>query len=193
MLSHSRRTWIAGALAAGSAWLAGCGSRTVRAAVKPEADRKKAPEFALKDAQGRVAKLSDYKGKVVLLNFWATWCGPCKIEIPWFADFEQRFKDKGFAVVGVSMDDDGWESVKPYIEEKKVNYRIVIGTEETADIYGGVSSLPTSFLIDRQGKIASAHVGLVSKSVYQNEIEHLLANNPGGTSDAGAKSAGGAK
>ncbi|MBI4906879.1 MAG: TlpA family protein disulfide reductase [Acidobacteria bacterium] len=193
MLSFTRRTYIASGLASCAAWLAGCGSRTVRAAVKPESDRKKAPEFALKDVHGRVAKLSDYKGKVVLVNFWATWCGPCKIEIPWFADFEQRFKDKGFAVIGVSMDDDGWESVKPYIEEKKMNYRVVIGTEETADIYGGVSSLPTSFLVDRQGKIASTHIGLVSKSVYQNEIEHLLANNSGGSSTAGAKPAGGAK
>lgn len=189
MLSLTRRGWLAASgLSAFTAWLAGCGSSSVRAAVKAEKDRKQAPEFALKDAQGRVAKLSDYKGKVLLVNFWATWCGPCKIEIPWFADFEQRFKDKGFAVIGISMDDDGWESVKPYIEEKKMNYRVVIGTEETADIYGGVSSLPTTYLIDRQGKIASVHVGLVSKSVYQNEIEHLLANNPGSTTDSGVKS-----
>src|SRR5258708_4033486 len=110
-----------------------CGlPRSVRAAVKPEKDRKSAPEFSLKDAQGRTVKLSEYKGKVVLLNFWATWCGPCKIEIPWFTDFEQKYKDRGFAVLGVSMDDDGWESVKPYIEAKKVNYRVVLGSDEVA-------------------------------------------------------------
>ncbi len=193
MNNVTRRHWLWASAGAWASWLVGCTSRPVKAAVKPEKDRKKAPEFALKDAQGRVAKLSDYKGKVLLVNFWATWCGPCKIEIPWFADFEQRFKDKGFAVIGISMDDDGWESVKPYIEEKKMNYRVVIGTEELADIYGGVSSLPTTFLVDRQGKIASAHVGLVSKGVYQNEIEHLLANKPGGTSDDDVKSAAGAK
>src|SRR4051812_21506058 len=111
----TRRGWMSAGLG-GLAYLIGCNSRPVRAAVKPEKDRRKAPEFSLKDAQGRLAKLSDYKGKVLLVNFWATWCGPCKIEIPWFADFEQRFKDKGFAVIGISMDDDGWESVKPYIE-----------------------------------------------------------------------------
>jgi cytochrome c biogenesis protein CcmG/thiol:disulfide interchange protein DsbE len=149
-------------------------SQSVRAAVKPEKDRKAAPEFELKDAHGRTAKMSEYKGKVVLLNFWATWCGPCKIEIPWFVDLEQRYKDRGFAVLGVSMDEEGWEIVKPYIEARKMNYRVVIGTDEVADLYGGVDSLPTSFIIDQQGKIAGVHVGLVSKNVYENEIKQLL-------------------
>lgn len=74
------------------------------------------------------------------------------------------------------MDEDGWEAVKPYIEKQKVNYRVVVASDEVADLYGGVSSLPTSFVLDRQGKIADVHVGLVSKSVYQNEIEQLLDN-----------------
>ena len=71
--------------------------------LKPAADRKAAPAWTLKDSDGRAVSLSDYKGKVVLLNFWATWCGPCKIEIPWFVEFEQKFKDRGFAVLGVAM------------------------------------------------------------------------------------------
>ena len=104
----------------------------MKAAVKPEQERKTAPEFALKDEDGKTVKLSDYKGKVVLLNFWATWCGPCKIEIPWFMDFEQTYKDKNFAVLGVSLDEDGWDAVKPYIKEKKINYRVMIGTEAVA-------------------------------------------------------------
>lgn len=171
------RRWMAGATLAAFGMLAlGCGQGSVRAEVKAEKDRKTAPSFTLKDSTGKTVQLSDYKGKVVLLNFWATWCGPCKIEIPWFIDFEQRYKDRGFAVLGISMDEDGWEAVKPYLETKKVNYRVVIGTDEVADLYGGVSSLPTSFVIDRQGKIASAHVGLVSKSVYQDDIEQLLDN-----------------
>lgn len=185
----------AAALAAAVVWMSACSpARTVSAAVKAEKDRKPAPEFTLKDSHGRVAKLSEYKGKVVLLNFWATWCGPCKIEIPWFIDFEQRFKDRGFAVLGVSMDEDGWEAVKPYLTERKVNYRVVIGNDEVADQYGGVSSLPTSFLVDKTGRIASVHVGLVSKSVYQNEIEQLLENkvtDVGGAGESGA--AGGSK
>ncbi|MBL8179691.1 MAG: TlpA family protein disulfide reductase [Bryobacterales bacterium] len=185
--------WVATAtVAALSVFLAGCSSQgSVRAAVKAEKDRNKAPGFTLKDATGRSVQLADYKGKVVLLNFWATWCGPCKIEIPWFIDFEQRYKDRGFAVLGVSMDEDGWEAVKPYIETKKVNYRVVIGTDEVADLYGGVSSLPTSFLIDRQGKIASTHVGLVSKSVYQNDIEQLLDNRGPVAEERTAPAAGG--
>jgi peroxiredoxin len=142
--------------------------------VKPDATRKQAPEFALKDSDGRTVTLADYKGKVVLLNFWATWCGPCKIEIPWFADFEQKYKDRGFAVLGVAMDEEGWEVVKPYLAESKVNYRVILGNDTVAGLYGGVESLPTTFVLDRDGKIASTHVGLVSKSDYENEIMQLL-------------------
>jgi thiol-disulfide isomerase/thioredoxin len=86
-----------------------------------------APDFSLTDANGFRVKLSDDRGKVVLLNFWATWCGPCKIEIPWFIEFENIYKNRGFAVLGVSMDDDGWRAVKPFLREKAVNYRVVLG------------------------------------------------------------------
>jgi cytochrome c biogenesis protein CcmG/thiol:disulfide interchange protein DsbE len=142
--------------------------------VKTDAERKAAPSFSLKDVDGRTVTLADYKGKVVLLNFWATWCGPCKIEIPWFSDFEQKYKDRGFAVLGVAMDEEGWEIVKPYIAKNKVNYRILAGDDATAQMYGGVESLPTTFMIDAEGRIASTHVGLVSKSDYENEIVQLL-------------------
>jgi cytochrome c biogenesis protein CcmG/thiol:disulfide interchange protein DsbE len=118
--------------------------------------------------------LSDYKGKVVLLNFWATWCGPCKVEIPWFVEFEQKYKDRGFAVVGVSMDEDGWEVVRPYLEKTRVNYRVVIGDDKVAQDFGGVESLPTTFILDKAGKTVSTHIGLVSKSDYENEIVALL-------------------
>ena len=149
-----------------------------REQVKSNADRKPAPEFSLKDADGRTVTLADYKGKVVLLNFWATWCGPCKIEIPWFIDFEQKYKDRGFAVLGISMDEEGWEIVKPYIEKNKMNYRNMMGTDTVAQLYGGVDALPTTFLIDASGKIASTHVGLVSKSDYENGIIELLLDGP---------------
>ncbi len=142
--------------------------------VKNAGDRKQAPDFELKDSDGKSVKLSDYKGKVVLLNFWATWCGPCKIEIPWFIDFETQLKDKGFAVLGVSLDEEGWDIVKPYIDSKKVNYRVLMGTDQVAQLYGGVESLPTSFILDRDGKVAKVHIGLVSKGQYLNDINQLL-------------------
>ena len=137
-----------------------------------------APEFALKDSDGRTVKLSDYKGKVVLLNFWATWCGPCKVEIPWFIQFEQRYKDRGFAVLGVAMDDEGWSVVRPYINDHKMNYRILLGNDDVAQQYGGVDSLPTTFVLDREGKIVGRHVGLVSKSEYEDEIKETLDGHP---------------
>jgi len=156
-------------------WTA-CSSVTVKAAVKAERDRKTAPDFALKDSNGQTVHLTDYKGKVVLLDFWATWCGPCKIEIPWFMEFEQQFKDRGFAVLGVSMDEDGWSVVKPYIQNMKINYRVVLGDEQVSDLYGGLDSLPTTLLLDRQGKIASVHVGLGDggKEIFKNDIAQLL-------------------
>jgi peroxiredoxin len=168
--------------------LTGCSKApsTARAAdVKAEHDRKSAPDFALKDSSGATVHLADYKGKVVLLDFWATWCGPCKIEIPWFMEFEQQYKDRGFAVLGVSMDEGGWEEVKPYIEQRKINYRIVMGNDAVAQAYnkaasqigrdGGVDSLPTTFLLDRSGRIATVHVGLEKgKNEIRDEIDHLL-------------------
>jgi len=142
--------------------------------MKPESERKAAPDFTLKDINGKPVRLSEYRGKVVLLNFWATWCGPCKMEIPWFADFEQKYKSRGFAVIGISMDEDGWQAVKPFVEQAHMNYRVALGNDTIADLYGGVSALPTSFLIDRKGRIVAAHEGLVSKSDYQDEIDELL-------------------
>lgn len=153
----------------------GCSSSSVKAAsVKPDKDRHQAPDFALKDADGKVVHLSDYKGKVVLLDFWATWCGPCKIEIPWFMELQRANKDKGFEVLGVAMDDEGWETVKPFLADLGVNYRVVMGNDQTAQMYGGVDALPTTFLIDRTGKIAAVHIGLASKKDFVDGVQQLL-------------------
>ena len=173
------RSWLLEGLVAGVALLAvGCSSKSAPVgdtSLQPVADRQPAPDFALKDANGRTVRLSDYRGKVVLLNFWATWCGPCKMEIPWFMELEKEHKSRGFAVLGVSMDEGGWDAVKPFVEQVKVNYRILLGNDSVAMLYGGVNSLPTSFLIDRNGKIATVHIGLVSKQDYENDIKALLA------------------
>ena len=152
-------------------------------------DRKPAANFSLKDANGAQVGLSDYKGKVVLLNFWATWCGPCKIEIPWFIEFNKTYKDRGFAVLGVSLDDDGWKSVKPYIAEKKIDYTVVVGNDQVSKSYGDVESLPTTFIIDRDGRIAFVHMGLVGKDTYEKEIRSLLGGDQRATANGGERNA----
>lgn len=159
-------------------FVSGCSSQSrvppSAEALKPDQERKAAPDFKLKDADGKEVRLADYRGKVVLLDFWATWCGPCRIEIPWFAELEKKNKDKGFAVIGVSMDDEGWKVVKPFLSELKVNYRVLLGNDEAAHDYGGLDALPTTFLIDRDGKIASVHVGLASRKDFEDGVEQLL-------------------
>lgn len=140
-----------------------------------QGNRKPAPEFSLKDANGQTVHLSDYKGKVVLLDFWATWCGPCKVEIPWFMDFESQFKNQGFAVLGVSMDEDGWAAIKPYVQDRKMNYRVLLGNDQVSTSYGGLDALPTTLLIDRDGNIASVHEGItMGKEEFKNAIVRLL-------------------
>lgn len=144
------------------------------AAVKPAAQRKPAPDFSAKDAQGKPIALSSFKGKVVLLNFWATYCGPCKLEMPWFAEFEKKYGPQGFAVFGVAMDEEGWEVVKPYLNRVPVNYKVGVAGDEVAAKYGGIDTLPETLILDREGRIAARHVGLVSKSEYEKDIESVL-------------------
>jgi cytochrome c biogenesis protein CcmG/thiol:disulfide interchange protein DsbE len=144
------------------------------AALKPDKERHPAPDFSLKDADGKTVHLSDYRGKAVMLDFWATWCPPCKLEIPWLIDIERKNKDHGFEVLGVSMDDEGWEVVKPFMKEVGMNYRVVIGNDTTAEMYGGVESLPTTFLIDQDGKIAAIHIGLASRKDFEDDVAQVL-------------------
>jgi peroxiredoxin len=147
---------------------------TVRAALQSAKDRKPASNFALKDSSGRTVRLTDYVGKVVLLDFWATWCQGCKEEIPWFSQFEKTYGAKGFAVVGVSMDEGGWKVVDRFLADTKVPYRMLLGDDPTAQQYG-IKSLPDTFLIDRQGKIAAAYrMGLVNKDDVEANIRALL-------------------
>jgi len=154
---------------------AACSKQEAPQAVAAAASsRKAAANFTLTDSTGQPVRLSDYKGKVVLLDFWATWCGPCKVEEPWLKEFETTYKDRGFAVLGVSMDEDGWDAVKPYIQKQKFNFRVLLATPEIDKLYPGMEAWPTSFLIDRQGRIADTHTGLVSKSVFTRTIEALL-------------------
>jgi peroxiredoxin len=135
--------------------------------------RKDAPTFALTDSNGVRVALSDYRGNVVLLDFWATWCTGCKVEIPWYMEFQKKYKDKGLRSIGVAMDDEGWEAVKPYLALHPITYPIVLGNEGPGKQYG-VANLPVTLLIDRKGKIADSHLGMVDKGTWEKEIQQLL-------------------
>lgn len=145
--------------------------------------RKVAPDFTLSDSAGTPIKLSAYKGRVVLLDFWGTFCQVCKVEIPWFVEFQNKYKESGLSVVGVSVDEDGWKSVKPWVEERKVNYPIVIGNWDLARLFGFTNELPLSLLIDRDGRIADLHPGIVDKSKFESEIQILLKESASKRSD----------
>jgi peroxiredoxin len=138
-----------------------------------EASRKPVPAFNLKDSKGAAIKLADYKGKVVLFNFWATWCHGCTQEMPWFIEFQDKYRGQGLAVIGVSMDDDGWKSVKPFIREKKVNYTVAIGDKALGDQFG-LTGMPMTLLIDRDGHIADKYEGVVDREGCEKEIRALL-------------------
>jgi peroxiredoxin len=144
-----------------------------QARLTPEAARKAAPDFRLKDADGKDVTLAELKGKVVLVNFWATWCHGCQTEIPWFVELQRQYADRGFVVVGISLDDDGWKSVGPWLREKKVNYPIVIGSPALGKQYG-LDGMPLTVLVDQQGKIADTHPGLINRQETEQIIRMLL-------------------
>jgi cytochrome c biogenesis protein CcmG/thiol:disulfide interchange protein DsbE len=123
----------------------------VRAVLQPAKERKPAPEFALQDSSGKTTRLRSYRGKVLLLDFWATWCTGCKKEIPWFSELQRTYGAKRLAVVGVSLDEGGWKVVKPFLADTRVPYRILLGNNATAQQYA-ITNLPDTFLIDQQGK-----------------------------------------
>ncbi|HKQ87053.1 MAG TPA: TlpA disulfide reductase family protein [Candidatus Acidoferrales bacterium] len=148
----------------------------VYADLKTMKDKQPETDFTLKDAEGRDVTLSDLKGKVVLLNFWATWCEGCKTEIPWLIEFEQKYRDKGLAVIGVAEDADSWKSVGPYVKETKLNYTVVSDDDGSVANRYGLSGMPVTYLIDRDGKVSAASVGIVNKKECEAEILRLLGN-----------------
>jgi thiol-disulfide isomerase/thioredoxin len=131
--------------------------------------------FTLKDIENKEVKLSSLKGKVLLLDFWATWCGPCKVEIPWFIEFQQKYGKDGLQVVGVSIDDT-LDKLKPYATQMKMNYTVLQGLDQEAmqDAYGPLFGIPVTVLISRDGKMCHKHVGLSSKDAFEKEIKSLL-------------------
>lgn len=153
----------------------GCGAGESQAAksAKPSA-RPVAADFTLSDLEGNPVRLSSLKGKVVLLDFWATWCPPCREEIPHFRDLYAAYRPNGLEVVGISLDQGGQEVVRPFVKEYQVNYPIVMGDSRVVQAYGGIRGIPTTFLIDKKGQIARRYVGYHSKETFEQQIQLLL-------------------
>ncbi len=144
-----------------------------------------APEFALQTLDGKTLKLADLRGKAVLLNFWATWCPPCKEEIPWFIELQKQYGPQGLQIVGVAMDDAGHDAIAKFAADMKIDYPVLLGTEQVADQYGGVESLPTTFYIGRDGKIVARVFGLVSHKDIEDNIRAALAQGPPTVAESG--------
>lgn len=141
---------------------------------RPGAVDSQATAFSLQDLNGKPLSLANYSGKVVLLNFWATWCTPCRGEIPQFVEYQNTLGPKGFQIIGISMDDDP-KPVREFYQQFKINYPVGMGTTSLAESYGGVLGLPVTFLIGRDGRIAAKYVGVADMNALQDKIEALLA------------------
>ncbi|MCX8010155.1 MAG: TlpA family protein disulfide reductase [Ignavibacteria bacterium] len=134
-----------------------------------EVSKPLAPNFSLSTLDGKIVKLTDYKGKVVIIDFWATWCTPCRKGIPDLVDIQNRYKN--VQVIGITLDQNPFQVVPPFAKEFKINYPILISNENVLYNYGGIDSIPTTFIIDKNGQIVSKHIGLVSKDVLENDIK----------------------
>jgi len=132
-----------------------------------------AADFSLPDLAGHTLTLSSYHGKVVLLDFWASWCDPCRAEIPRFVELQNKYRNQGLQIIGVSMDD-GPEPVREFYQRFRMNYPVVMGNAKTGELYGGVLGLPIAFLIGRDGRVYSRHIGATSTSVFEDDIVKLL-------------------
>src|SRR5438094_8956212 len=145
---------------------------------QPDIKGQVAPDFTLESLDGKPVSLSDFRGKAVLVNFWATWCQPCKIEMPWFEEMQQQYGPNGFQVLGIAMDDASKEDIAKFAKEMGVNYPILIGKEAVGDAYGGVSFMPQTFFIGRDGKVVDKILGLKGKGEIEDAIKKALNTQP---------------
>ena len=129
------------------------------------------PRFEFPDADGRQFTSADIEGQVVLLNLWATWCGPCRSEMPWFVEFQSKYQEQGFTVVAISVDDDGWDAVTPFVEEFQLNFPVLLGGDAADAVFGTVDAIPATLIIDRSGNVAFWHQGVPERSEYEGQIE----------------------
>ena len=137
-----------------------------------------APDFVLTDLQGHALKLSDLRGKAVVLNFWATWCPPCKAEIPWFVQMQKQYGAQGLQVVGVNMDDGDQSDVQKFAAANSINYPILFGQDKVAEAYGGIDYLPTTFYIDRNGVVLDRVFGERARAEIEQNVKRVIASKP---------------
>ena len=164
---------VAGLYLANRYWISLVVARA-KVSADAQSDHPLAPDFTLTELSGQKLDLAEYRGKVVLLDFWATWCTGCKKEIPWFSEFQTTYGEKGFVVIGVSLDEDGWKVLRPFLDEHKVPYQMLLGDSPMAKRYG-IGNLPDTFLIDRQGRVAAVYKeGLVDRDNVEANIKSLL-------------------
>lgn len=142
---------------------------TIRFVRNPDA----APAFDLKTLEGKPLSLAEYKGKVILLNFWATWCGPCRAEIPDLVELQNKYKDQ-FQIIGLVVDDDDEEAVKKFVADSDINYPVALASDEVRLEYGGIVALPTSFVLDDEGRVVQKHEGLRDPILFDVEVRSLL-------------------
>lgn len=163
-----------------SACNSGAANSKPSAANEPRPDE---PVVTFKNLQGQDVPLASLKGKVVVVNFWATWCEPCRVEIPWMIGFQQKYADKGLTILGVAMDDEGKSVVAPYVqstkfdvdgESKTMNYPIMLGNDDIASKFGGLLGFPTTIVISRDGKVQKRYIGLADQGDLEKEIKGLL-------------------
>ncbi len=148
--------------------------RTPRTATTVQLKNGEAPDFTLQSTDGKTIHLSDYRGKGVVLNFWATWCAPCKIEMPWFVELQKQYAGDGLQFVGVAMDDASPSDIAQFAKDMGVNYPILIGKESVGNAYGGVQFLPETFYIDRNGKMVDKAFGLKGRGEIEDNIKRIL-------------------
>lgn len=151
------------------------GGRSVAAAACDPAAKPANMNFTLKDVNGAAVNLASLKGKVIILDFWATWCAPCKVEIPGFIELQTKYKSKGLVVVGISINDTP-EQLKPFVAEYKINYPVLVGSgrDDVFDAYGPLWGYPTTFVIGREGKLCRKHMGLTAKEQFEKDVLGLL-------------------
>jgi thiol-disulfide isomerase/thioredoxin len=133
-----------------------------------------APDLVGTDSHGQPIRLSSWRGRVVVLNFWATWCGPCRAEVPLLNDLQARFAGQGLAVVGVALDAGGWDAIRDFAGGTPIDYTAALGTDDVSDAYGGVNALPMTFVIDRAGLIVIKHKGPVTAGTFDEQISKML-------------------